>query len=142
MKKSLGNIAVYLRVANEENNKEDSFVEYQKKEILNYLKKNCKDYKIEYFIDNGYSGVTHERPRLKDMLNMVDNGYFNYVVAYSLDRLYRNITDYLKIFDKVYFIFVKDNIDTESNKTFIPMMKIFDEEYIKFRKREKAMGEE
>ena len=43
MKKNLGNIAIYLRVANKENNKEDSFIDFQKKEILNYLKKNCKD---------------------------------------------------------------------------------------------------
>ena len=52
MKKNLGNVAIYLRVANKENNKEDSFIDFQKKEILNYLKKNCKDYKIEYFIEN------------------------------------------------------------------------------------------
>lgn len=142
MKKNLGNIAIYLRVANKENNKEDSFIDFQKKEILNYLKKNCKDYKIEYFIDNGYSGITHKRPGLKDMISKMNKGSFNYVVVYSLDRLYRNITDYLKISDKVNFIFVKDNIDTEKDKAFIPIMKLIDEKYIEYRKKEKSIGGE
>ena len=44
------------------------------------------------------------------MISKMNKGSFNYVVVYSLDRLYRNITDYLKISDKVNFIFVKDNI--------------------------------
>ena len=67
-----------------------------------------------------------------------DIDFLDDIDVYSLDRLYRNITDYLKISDKVNFIFVKDNIDTEKDKAFIPIMKFIDEKYIEYRKKEKT----
>lgn len=132
MKSKLGNVAIYIRVANTETKKEDSYIEFQKKKIESYLKNNYKEYNLSYFIDNGFSANFRKRPALKRMLKRIVKNEFNYVVTYDLSRLYRNACEIVKLINNtknINYIFVKDNIDTRENDIFLPLKTIFDEAY-------------
>ena len=50
MKSKLGNVAIYIRVANSEIREEDSYIEFQQKKIELYLKKNYR--KIPMMLNN------------------------------------------------------------------------------------------
>lgn len=63
------NVAVYIRVANKETSREDSAIEKQKYIVNQYLKENIKGVKSKkYYIDNGFSGTTYNRPDFKKWL--------------------------------------------------------------------------
>ena len=49
------------------------------------------------FIDNGNSGRNTNRPALRKLLRNAKRGKFQFVIIYKMDRLSRNLTDYLMI---------------------------------------------
>lgn len=67
------NVAVYIRVANKETSREDSAIENQKYIVNQYLKENIKGIKSKkYYIDNGFSGTTYNRPDFKKMIKDIE----------------------------------------------------------------------
>lgn len=87
----------YIRVAN----KDDNAVEKQKQMIIAYA--NERDIKIDYFyIDNGYSGTTLDRPQLRQLLRDVKSRKVTDEIFYvDNSRLSRDIFGVLKIANKV-----------------------------------------
>lgn len=68
----------------------------------------CKDYfkvkgecTVEIFEDEGFSGKNTNRPAFKRMMNEIKLGKYDIVAVYKIDRIARNIVDFVKIYDEL-----------------------------------------
>lgn len=66
----------------------------------------CKNYfkgenEFEIFVDEGFSGGNTNRPAFKKMMNMIKLGRFNIVATYKIDRISRNIVDFVGIYEEL-----------------------------------------
>ncbi len=111
-------VAIYCRVANKETSKEDSAIELQKHRVNQYLKDNVKGigYK-SYYIDNGFSATTYNRPEFKRMLKDIKEKKINTIIVTDLIRFGRtnNSLDRIEALNRKYnvnFISVIEEIDT------------------------------
>ncbi|WP_242841086.1 recombinase family protein [Clostridium akagii] len=68
------------------------------KEYFNRQNKNCK---FEIFEDEGFSGGNINRPSFKRMMELVKIKQFDAVVVYKIDRIARNIVDFVNTYDKL-----------------------------------------
>lgn len=116
------NVAVYIRVANKETSREDSAIENQKYIVNQYLKENIKGIKSKkYYIDNGFSGTTYNRPDFKKMIKDIEEKKINTVIVKDLIRFGRtnNTLDRIEALKRKYninFISVEENIDSINKK--------------------------
>ena len=90
-------VAVYMRVSSSQQT-----VASQRREVKRYLDAHRMT-DVRWFIDEGVSGVTMDRPALERLKQAVFMGEVDTVVVYALDRLARNavegmvlIADWLK----------------------------------------------
>ncbi|HHD2591119.1 recombinase family protein [Clostridium perfringens] len=75
----------------------------------------CKDYinnkfpnaKFKVFEDEGFSGGNTNRPTFQKMLRMAQLNEIDIVVCYKVDRIARNILDFLKILE----LFKENNVE-------------------------------
>ncbi len=115
-------VAMYCRVANKETSKEDSAIELQKRILNRYLKENVKGIKFkEYYIDNGFSGTTYDRPEFKRMIKDVEENKINTIIINDLIRFGRtnNTLNRIEALKKKYnlnFISVSEKLDTINKK--------------------------
>ena len=72
--------------------KSDEFIEKQKKPLLDYVKINNIE-KYEFYIDNGYSGISLDRPALKQLLVDIEKGKIAAIAVTHNNRLLRNYPD-------------------------------------------------
>jgi site-specific DNA recombinase len=113
--------AIYCRLSVEDNvSGESGSISTQRTLLTQY----CKDKGLNvsgFYVDDGYSGTTFDRPDFERMLNDIDEGKINLVLTKDLSRFGR---DYIqagyyieKVFDSknVRYIAVDDNIDTLNN---------------------------
>ena len=98
--------------------KESNTIVNQKSMSLEKVKE-YPDIEIEeYYIDDGYSGTTFDRPSFKEMLKDVVNGKINCIIVKDLSRLGRNYIEVGKYIEDVFplynvrFISINDNIDS------------------------------
>jgi DNA invertase Pin-like site-specific DNA recombinase len=75
--------------------KNDVAIENQKEKLANYAKRNNIE-KYEFYIDNGFSGTTLDRPALKRLIADVKKGEVATIVASEICRLARGIA-YLEL---------------------------------------------
>jgi len=128
--------ALYCRFSrDDEQHSESNSIGNQKK----LLKKIANEYgyaKTEYFVDDGISGTTFNRPDFLRMEQMIKDGVIGAVFVKDLSRLGR---DYLKcghytehFFPEhdVRFVAVNDNVDTNDGEDeFMPFRNIMNEWY-------------
>lgn len=76
--------AVYLRVSSK-----GQKVDSQRREIERYLKAHDMR-EVKWFVDEGISGATMDRPALDELKRAIFMGEVDTVVVYALDRLARN----------------------------------------------------
>lgn len=57
--------------------------------LLSHAQKNGTDAYM-FFVDNGYNGLTAERPAFQNLLAAIHENRVQKIVVVSLDRLYRN----------------------------------------------------
>lgn len=75
----------------------------EESESINMQVQACKDYfkrekcTFEIFIDEGYSGSNIDRPDFKRMLKKIHNKEFDIVVVYKIDRISRNMVDFINL---------------------------------------------
>lgn len=75
----------------------------EESESINMQVQACKDYfkrekcTFEVFIDEGYSGSNIDRPDFKRMLKKIHNKEFDIVVVYKIDRISRNMVDFINL---------------------------------------------
>ncbi len=117
-------IAAYIRVSTQHQALEGDSLEAQKNAIQHLI-----EYKvstegwvvasIEYYEDAGRSAKDQNRPQLQRMKRDIAAGLIDAVVCFKLDRITRNLSDFLelwKLFEKhdVDVIIVRDKFDTST----------------------------
>ena len=143
MQKSKWNIAIYLRLSNDDGDKaESNSIVSQKQMITSYIDKNIPDKgNVEIFIDDGFTGTNFNRPDFKKMINKIETGDINCIVVKDLSRFgrdYIGVGEYLEKYFPLHdirFISINDGYDTintSSNDDFImPIKNIFNAQYSK-----------
>ncbi|WP_164968419.1 recombinase family protein [Clostridium tetani] len=77
---------------------ESESIQMQIDTCKNYFKKG--DYTFETFIDEGFSGSNTNRPAFLRMLQKIENKDFDAVVVYKMDRISRNMVDFINLSNK------------------------------------------
>lgn len=79
---------------------------------------------IRYFVDDGYSGTTFDRPSFREMEQLIENGEVGIVIVKDMSRLGRNYlqvglyTDVVFPDNDVRFIAINDNVDSSVQTEF------------------------
>ncbi len=88
--------AYYYRAAQKQT--EDLYLDNQMQKLLYHAKKNgITAYTI--YADNGYSGVTLDRPAFQMLTIAIQSGQIQRVIATGLDRISRNSVDVMNFAD-------------------------------------------
>ena len=77
--------AYYYRAAN----KTDQHLDNQMYRLMTHAQENDNGTYL-LFADNGYSGVTSDRPAFQSLLAAIDDNLIQRIVVVSFDRLFRN----------------------------------------------------
>lgn len=115
-------VAGYIRLSKEDKIKDESnSVTNQKLIITSYIEKNKDLELIDFYIDDGYSGTTFDRPEYKRMFKDIVDGKVNAIIVKDLSRFGRNhiqSDDYIENILPGYnvrFISIIDEIDSLKN---------------------------
>ena len=110
--------ALYCRLSQEDSNEGDSnSVQNQKDILMKYAKQNRFSNPV-FFVDDGFSGTSFERPGFQKMLDEVEAGNVLCVIVKDLSRFGRNFamtgmyTNITFAKHNVRFIAINDNYDT------------------------------
>lgn len=124
---------LYIRVSTEEQAREGYSIEAQKNKLTAY----CQIHDIDifgYYIDDGISGKSLERPRVQELMADIKNKKIDTIVVFKLDRLTRSVKDLLMLMDlfdkhKTKFISLSEQIDTSSatGRMFVQLLGVFAE---------------
>ena len=129
--------ALYCRLSQDDGRDgESNSISNQKEILMEYAKRNGFLHP-KFFIDDGISGTTFERPDFKRMQEMIENGEVSTVIVKDLSRFGRNylqVGEYLEIKYPtigVRFIAIQENVDTakDSGTEMMPFSNIFNEWY-------------
>ena len=135
-------VAGYLRLSQDDGDKEvsDSIVS-QRTIIENKIKELGGDFElVDFYIDDGYTGLNTDRPAFQKMLFDIEKGIINTVVTKDLSRLSRNSFEanyYIEIYfleRNIRYISVLDNVDTyikNSNNDMIQFKTLINDWYSK-----------
>ncbi len=135
-------VAAYLRLSQEDGDKEISDSIISQKNIINKKVEELgrEFYIVDYYIDDGYTGLNTDRPAFQKMLVDLENGIINTIITKDLSRLSRNSFE-ANYFIELYFlerniryISVLDNVDTgvkNSNNDMIQFKTLINDWYSK-----------
>lgn len=135
------NVGIYCRLSSDDGDKSESnSIGNQKSLIKRFVSDNSDLKIIEYYIDDGYSGTTFDRPDFLNMIKDIQSNKINCIIVKDLSRLGRNyieVGNYLeKIFpqNNVRFIAIIDNIDSYKdpksvNNVIVPFKNLMNDEY-------------
>lgn len=130
--------ALYCRLSrDDELDGESNSITNQKKMLIKYAEehgfKNC-----EFFVDDGISGTTFNRPDLQRLIACCEDKKIGTVIVKDMSRFGRNYLEvgyYTEIFfpeNSIRFIAVNDGVDsTKENDDFTPFRNIINEWYAK-----------
>lgn len=130
--------ALYCRLSHDDMLQGDSnSIKNQKQILSEYAEKNGYT-NCQFYVDDGISGTTFDRPGFQSMIGDIENGKVNTVIVKDMSRFGR---DYLKVgyytevmFAEygVHFIAVNDGVDSElESNDFTPIRNLFNEFYAK-----------
>lgn len=130
--------AIYLRLSRDDGNDESQSIQSQRKILTDYVKRQNWILAGEY-VDDGFSGVSFERPDFQRLVKDIECGLYDIVVTKDLSRLGRNYIQvgyYLEEFfpsHNIRFIAMHDNVDSmsESSDEFAPFRNVINEWYAK-----------
>lgn len=89
--------AIYNRVSTEKQQQEGLSLQTQRDACIRYTKENGYDVSDKYIVDEVFSGLTLDRPKLDILLGWVRSGEVQAVVIYSTDRFSRDGYDLLTL---------------------------------------------
>lgn len=129
--------ALYCRLSQEDELKEDSNSIQNQRAILEKYAKDNGFENIEVFVDDGYSGVSFNRPDFQRLLEMMEQGKVATLITKDLSRLGRNYievgqyTEMLFPRWEVRYIAINDNFDSLYNEgnELAPFKNLFNEWY-------------
>ena len=129
--------ALYCRLSQDDGREGESNSISNQKEILTaYAKKNGYLHP-EFFVDDGISGTTFDRPDFKRMQEMAEAGQISTIIVKDLSRFGRNYLEVGKYLEIQYptlgirFIAIQENVDTfkDTGTELMPFSNIFNEWY-------------
>lgn len=133
----MGITALYCRLSVDDGLAgESNSISNQKSILLDFAEKNgLQDYR--FFIDDGVSGTTFERPAFQEMETLIERGEVDTVVVKDLSRFGRNYIDMGTYTELLYpslgvrFIALQENVDTGSGTglELMPISNVFNEWY-------------
>ena len=131
--------ALYCRLSQEDENKGDSDSIINQKAILTKYAKDNGFENIQTFVDDGYSGVSFNRPAFQELLELMENGKVAVLITKDLSRLGRNyieVGNYTEILFprwNVRYIAVNDNFDSlySDGNELAPFKNLFNEWFAK-----------
>ncbi len=116
--------AMYIRLSKEDGDKvESNSVTNQRDLIYNYLKNNKEIILVSEKVDDGYSGVSFERPALMEMLQDVQDGKIDCIITKDLSRFGRNYIETGRYIEEIFptlgvrFIAINDGVDTAKQQS-------------------------
>ena len=138
--------ASYVRLSDEDKDTgsgskdESNSVTNQKALIRSYLTEHPELELYDEYVDDGYSGVTFERPDFRRMMEDVKNRNVNCIIVKDLSRFGRNYIEAGKYLEQVFpflgvrFIAIVDDIDTgreqsDSEQFILPFKNLFNDTY-------------
>jgi DNA invertase Pin-like site-specific DNA recombinase len=115
---------------------ESNSISNQKQILLDYAKKNGYLH-TEFFVDDGISGTTFDRPDFQRMQRMVENGEVGTIIVKDLSRFGRESIEMGRLVQIVYpslgvtFIAIQENVNTSTGTGLetMPFHNIFNEWY-------------
>ncbi|MEX1377136.1 MAG: recombinase family protein [Eubacteriales bacterium] len=131
-------VGLYLRLSREDNNSDNESMSISNQRTILAEYANERGWEIEdIYIDDGYSGVSFERPEFIRLKKDIENKRINMVITKDLSRLGRNyiltgeFTDYFLPKHGVRYIAVNENYDSTIDNDFMPFQSVFNEYYAK-----------
>lgn len=118
-------IAIYMRlsVADDDFEEDESnSIKAQRDLMYQYIneKEEFKDYEIEEFCDDGYSGTNFDRPGVRRMLELAESGIINVIIVKDFSRFGRNSIDVGHYIEEIFpytglrFIAISDRYDSNN----------------------------
>ena len=129
--------ALYCRLSQDDGLEgESNSISNQKEILMEYAKKHGLLHP-QFFVDDGVSGTTFERPDFQRMEAMIEAGQISTVVVKDLSRFGRNYLEVGQFLEVKYptlsvrFIAIQENVDTaqSSGAEMMPFHNIFNEWY-------------
>lgn len=130
------NVVGYVRLSRDDDKKNYSSIENQKSLIDRYAKENGMEIS-EFYEDDGVSGYIFDRPSFSALLDKLESGEIDVVIAKDLSRIGRNNAKVLLFLDHICqigkrLIIIDDNYDTlKDNDDIIGIKSWFNERYVK-----------
>ena len=129
--------ALYCRLSQDDGRDGDSNSIVNQREILSQYARSNGFHNTQFFVDDGISGTTFDRPDFQRMQRMIENGEIGTVIVKDLSRFGRNYLDVGKYVEIKYpslgvrFIAIQENVDTMKNigTEMMPFNNIFNEWY-------------
>lgn len=136
----------YLRLSKEDGDVagsetlQSNSIENQKEYIEDYLQSKPEIKIVDFYVDDGYSGVNFDRPDFQRMLQDIKNKKIDCVIVKDLSRLGRNYIEVGKYIERLFpllgvrFIAINDNFDSAddtaaSNNIIIPFKNLINDAY-------------
>ena len=136
----------YLRLSKEDDDiaksetLQSNSIENQKEYIEDYLQSKTEISVVDFYIDDGYSGVNFDRPDFQRMLQDIKDKKINCVIVKDLSRLGRNYIEVGKYIERLFpflgvrFIAINDNFDSAddaalSNNIIVPFKNLINDAY-------------
>ena len=114
--------AFYARLSREDGDREESeSIGNQRELIKTYIKNKPEFELVDFYEDDGYTGVNFDRPSFKRMMDDMRNGKINCVIVKDLSRFGRNYIETGRFIEHIFpfmgirFISVNDNYDSMNN---------------------------
>lgn len=129
--------ALYCRLSQDDGLDGDSnSIQNQKLILMDYAKKNGYLHP-QYFIDDGISGTTFDRPGFREMEALIEAGQISTVIVKDLSRFGREHVETSRYLEILYptlgvkFIAIQERVDTETGEgtEMMPFHNIFNEWY-------------
>lgn len=89
-------VAIYSRKSKETDTGES--IKTQIQMCKEYFLRQDKEFEFEIFQDEGFSGGNVNRPQFQRMMLLAKHGEFDIVACYKVDRIGRNIVDFMNTF--------------------------------------------
>lgn len=133
--------ASYSRLSQDDGDKAVSdSIRNQQELIRNYQKSHPEIHIVEEYSDDGYSGVSFERPGFQKMLEDIKNQKINCIIVKDLSRFGRNYIETGKYLEQIFpalgvrFIAINDNYDSagdrqQSDQIIIPFKNLMNDSY-------------
>lgn len=136
----------YLRLSKEDEDVagsetlQSNSIENQKEYIEDYIQSKPEIKIVDFYIDDGYSGVNFDRPDFQRMLQDIKDKKINCVIVKDLSRLGRNYIEVGKYIERLFpllgvrFVAINDNFDsaddtTASNNIIVPFKNLINDAY-------------